>query len=121
MSVENLTCRTYWKTFCNRTALNTHIKQDHQHEISMQSEDRMINCIQRGLNDLFKCLVPPVRLPDIKDDPGESRAEWNFLMDERNRRVFDGTNWMMDRITESPKLRDRFFKIGTICVGASGP
>ena len=33
-------------------------------------------------------MVPPVRLVDIKDNPGESRPGWNFVKDERNRHLY---------------------------------
>ena len=64
------------------------------------------------IEDGFKLenVLPPVRLVDIKDNPGEDRPGWNFLKDERNRHLFDGSNWMMDRITESPRLLHQFFQ-----------
>lgn len=55
-------------------------------------------------------VVAPLRLVDIKDNPGKSRPAWNFLKDERNWHLLHGSNWMMDRITESPKLLHRFFQ-----------
>ena len=64
------------------------------------------------IEDGFKLenVVPPARLVDIKDNPGEDRPGWNFIKDQRNRHLFDGSNWMMDRIMESPRLLHQFFQ-----------
>ena len=60
--------------------------------------------------ETFSTLVPPVRLHAIKDNPSESQAGWSFLNDGRNEHLFDGSGWMIDRITGSQKLLMRFLK-----------
>ena len=48
----------------------------------------------------------------IKDNPRESKVGWSFLQDERNVHLFDGSTWMMDRITRNSKLMNRFLEYG---------
>jgi len=64
-------------------------------------------------------VAPAVRLYAIKDNPKETKAGWNFLKCESNDHLFDGSTWMIDRITGNPKLFERFLENKTEVVWKS--
>ena len=42
--------------------------------------------------DKLERVISPLRLAEIKDNPGESQVGWNFLKDNRNSYLFNGSN-----------------------------
>jgi len=82
---------------------------------------------QRQLAELFLVqegeslgdVAPAVRLFAIKDNPKESKAQWNFLKHDGNEHLFDGSTWMIDRITGNANLFQQFFENKTEVVWRS--
>jgi Orsellinic acid/F9775 biosynthesis cluster protein D len=78
--------------------------------LSKKGKDQLADLFLVGEGKTLVDVAPAVRLFAIKDNPKEAAAGWSFLKHEGNEHLFNGSTWIMDRITSHPKLFERFLE-----------
>jgi superfamily II DNA helicase RecQ len=58
--------------------------------------------------------LPVIPWRDLRDNPVNRQAGWNFTQDERNRFPVDGVWWLFNRIGQNTRLARRFLRSGPI-------
>ena len=56
--------------------------------------------------------LPAIPWRDLRDNPVNQQAGWNFTQDERNRFPVDGVWWLFNRIGQNTRLTRRFLRSG---------
>jgi superfamily II DNA or RNA helicase len=73
----------------------------------------LIGSLQGILRDELLITTPSTPIPSIPwdslmDDPGQAKAGWNFLYDSRTKWPVDGTQWMLQRLTQDDPVQRQF-------------
>lgn len=55
--------------------------------------------------------VPAIPWNELRDNPTNAQAGWNFMQDARTKLPVDGRSWLFDRIGRDEQLRERFMKM----------